>query len=78
MDIWSAVRPGFGIVDGIIAMEGDGPIMGPQAHGCNFYGRQFARCRCPRCPNDGLIPERIPYLATSSLYGGTIIMAYWD
>lgn len=28
VDLWQAVRPGFAIVDGIRAMEGDGPLMG--------------------------------------------------
>lgn len=28
VDLWSAIRPGFAIVDGIVGMEGDGPIMG--------------------------------------------------
>lgn len=40
LDINATVRPAFAIVDGIVGMEGDGPIMGTAKHvGCILMGR---------------------------------------
>ena len=73
LDIWDAVRPGFGIVDGIVAMEGDGPIMGTaRPMGAIFMGDNLPAVDAHVARMMGLIPERIPYLAVSRLYGGTL------
>ena len=43
LDINATVRPHFAIVDGIVGMEGDGPIMGPpKPCGCIIMGRNLA------------------------------------
>ncbi len=42
LDINATVRPSLAIVDGIIGMEGDGPIMGtPKKAGCILMGRNL-------------------------------------
>ena len=54
LDLNATVCPGFAIVDAIVAMEGDGPIMGT-ARKCGFLamGADSGRCRCDMRPNYG-------------------------
>ncbi len=73
-DIWDAVRPGFGIIDGIVAMEGDGPIMGtPKAMATVVMGDDLPAVDAHTARLMGLVPERIPYLMAASRMGGTIL-----
>ncbi len=65
LDINATVRPHFAIVDGIVGMEGDGPIMGtPKAAGVIVMGRNFPAvdATCARImgidPQAGGIPGR--------------------
>src|SRR5262249_18388097 len=67
LDITAAVRPHLAVVDGIIAMEGDGPIMGlARKAGVLVLGTNLpaADATCP--PLMGLAPWRVSYLAPAS------------
>src|SRR5262249_6880595 len=64
LDIAAAVRPHLAIVDGIIGMEGDGPIMGTPKHaGVLVMGRNLPAvdATCARLMK--INPERVEYLA---------------
>jgi uncharacterized protein (DUF362 family) len=67
IDIAAAVRPHLAIVDGIIGMEGDGPIMGTPRHvGVLVIGTNLPAvdATCTRLMD--INPWRIGYLATAS------------
>lgn len=73
LDINATVRPHFAIVDGIIGMEGDGPIMGsPKAAGVIVMGRNFPAVDATCSRVMGIDPRRVDYLADSSGRLGTI------
>ena len=63
LDINAAVRPDFAIVDGIVGMEGNGPIQGtPKASAVLIFGSDPVAVDATGCRVMGLMPERIPYL----------------
>jgi len=63
VDINAAVKPQLAIVDGIIGMEGDGPIMGtPKAAGVLVMGRNLPAVDATCARIMGINPLRIPYL----------------
>jgi len=67
LDINAAVRPDFAIVDGIIGMEGNGPIQGnSKPCGVLVMGDDpvAVDSTCTRIM--GLRPEKIPYIARAS------------
>jgi uncharacterized protein (DUF362 family) len=67
LDIAAAVRPHLAIVDGIVGMEGDGPIMGTPRHsGVLVMGQSLPAvdATCSRLMK--INPWRIGYLAASS------------
>ena len=67
LDINAAVRPHLAIVDGIIGMEGDGPIMGTPRHaGRAGHGDEPAGRRRHRARLMGINPWRVSYLAAAS------------
>jgi uncharacterized protein (DUF362 family) len=71
LDINSTVRPDFAIVDGIIGMEGNGPIQGsPKPCGVLILGDDpvAVDATCSRVM--GLVPERINYLAKAGVLLG--------
>jgi len=62
-DICATVRPRFAIVDGIVGMEGDGPIMGgAKAAGVLVMGRDLPAVDATAARIMGIDPERIGYL----------------
>ncbi len=64
LDINAAARPDFAIVDGIIGMEGNGPIQGtPKASGVLILGDDPVAVDATCCRVMGLIPERVKYLS---------------
>jgi uncharacterized protein (DUF362 family) len=64
LDINSTVRPDFAIVDGIIGMEGNGPIQGSPKHsGVLIMGDDPVAVDSTCARVMGLAPERIDYLA---------------
>src|SRR5205085_1680258 len=55
------------IVDGIVGMEGDGPIMGtPRPLGALILGTSFPAVDATCCRLMGIDPRRVGYLASSS------------
>ena len=67
LDINATVRPHFAIVDGIVGMEGDGPIMGtPKAAGVIVMGRNFPAVDATCSRVMGIDPRRVNYLADAS------------
>jgi uncharacterized protein (DUF362 family) len=64
LDINAAARPDFAIVDGIIGMEGNGPIQGtPKSSGVLVFGNDPVAVDATCCRIMGLIPERVNYLS---------------
>jgi uncharacterized protein (DUF362 family) len=61
------VRPGLAIVDGVVGMEGDGPIMGrPKPAGLLVMGRNPVAVDATCARLMGFDPRRIDYLAVAS------------
>lgn len=64
MDITATLRPQFAIVDGIVGMEGDGPIMGtPKPVGVLVMGRNLPAVDATCARVMGVNPYRVKYLA---------------
>jgi uncharacterized protein (DUF362 family) len=64
LDINAAARPDFAIVDGIVGMEGNGPIQGtPKSCGVLVFGSDPVAVDATCCRVMGLIPERVKYLS---------------
>ena len=67
LDINATVRPHLAIVDGIIGMDGDGPIMGdPRQCGAIVIGRNLPAVDATCVRLMGLNPDGVPYLAHAS------------
>lgn len=67
VDINATVRPHLAIVDGIVGMEGDGPIMGsPRQSGIIVMGTNLPSVDATAARLMRINPWRIPYLAASS------------
>src|SRR6202046_2429824 len=71
LDINAAVRPDFAIVDGIVGMEGNGPIQGtPKPCGVLVLGDDPVAVDATCCRVMGLRPEKVKYLnAAGTLLG---------
>ncbi len=73
LDINAAVRPNFAIVDGIVGMEGNGPIQGTsKACGVLIFGDDPVAVDATCCRVMGLRPEKIKYLASAGTMLGHI------
>jgi uncharacterized protein (DUF362 family) len=73
LDINSTVRPDFAIVDGIVGMEGNGPIQGkPKASGVLVAGDDPVAVDATSARIMGLVPERIDYLKRAALLLGNM------
>jgi uncharacterized protein (DUF362 family) len=70
-DINATVRPHFAIIDGIVGMEGDGPIMGSPRHaGVLILGRNFTAVDATGARIMGIDPYKVIHLkAASNLLG---------
>ena len=67
LDINAAVKPSLAIVDGIVGMEGDGPIMGsPKAAGLSVMGTNLLAVDAPSARLMGIDPWKVSYLAGAS------------
>lgn len=79
LDITAAVRPQLALVDGIVAMEGDGPIMGvPRKAGVLVLGTNLPAVDATCTRLMGLDPWRIAYLAAASGRLGPIAARHID
>jgi uncharacterized protein (DUF362 family) len=73
LDINSTVRPDFAIVDGIVGMEGNGPIQGtPKASGVLVAGDDPVAVDATCARIMGLVPNRIDYIKRAALLLGNI------
>ena len=66
-DVNATVRPHFSIVDGIVGMEGDGPIMGdPHPAGVLVMGRNLPAVDATSARIMGIDPAKVNHLALAS------------
>jgi uncharacterized protein (DUF362 family) len=67
LDICATVRPHLAIVDGIVGMEGDGPILGdPHPAGVLVMGSSFPAVDATAARIMGIRPERVAYLRAAA------------
>ncbi len=73
LDINTTVRPHFAIVDGIVGMEGDGPIMGkPKQAGVLVMGRSLPAVDATCCRIMGINPHKVQHLHVASKWLGPV------
>ena len=73
VDLVATIRPGLAIVDGIVGMEGDGPIMGtPRPVGCVVMGQDPVAVDATCARVMGLRPERINFLRMAGEFLGNL------
>ena len=73
LDINATIKPHFAIVDGIVGMEGDGPIMGdPKQVGVLVMGRNLAAVDATCCRIMGIDPYKVSYLERADNWLGPI------
>lgn len=73
LDINAVARPDFAIIDGIIGMEGNGPIQGtPKTAGVLILGNDPVAVDATACRVMGLMPEKIGYLSRAGTLLGHI------
>jgi uncharacterized protein (DUF362 family) len=73
VDLAATIRPGLVIVDGIVGMEGDGPIMGtPRPVGCVVMGADPVAVDATCARVMGLRPEKMPYLEMAGEFLGNL------
>ncbi len=66
-DINATLQPSFAIADGIVGMEGDGPIKGrPKPLGAIVMGRNLAAVDATCARIMGINPRSVPYLSAAS------------
>jgi uncharacterized protein (DUF362 family) len=73
IDLWRSVAPGFAIVDGVVGMEGDGPIMGTAVNaGVVVLGEQLPAVDAVSARLMGLDTDRLGTLQVAAKLGGTV------
>lgn len=73
LDINATLKPHFAIVDGIVGMEGDGPIMGdPKQADVVVMGRNLVAVDATCCRIMGIDPAKISYLNKADNWLGPI------
>ncbi len=71
LDIAAAVRPSLTIIDGIVGMQGDGPIMGdPVRSGVVVVSRDLVAADVTGASLMGMNPEKVPYLMEAGRFLG--------
>jgi len=71
LDIYAAVRPSLTIVDGIVGMQGDGPIMGePVPAGVVVVSRNGVAADVTAARLMGMDPEKVSYLMEAGRFLG--------
>jgi uncharacterized protein (DUF362 family) len=79
VDLNATIRPRFTIVDAVVAMEGDGPIMGkPRQTGFLAMGADLVAVDATCARIIGLDPAKIAYLAQASEFLGNIDPSHID
>jgi uncharacterized protein (DUF362 family) len=73
IDLTATVRPQLAIVDGVVGMEGDGPIMGrPRSVGFLAMGTDLVAVDATCARIIGLNPLKMPYLSVAARFLGNI------
>jgi uncharacterized protein (DUF362 family) len=73
IDLTATIQPHLTIVDAIVAMEGDGPIMGrPRQVGCLAMGTDLVAVDATCARIMGLAPSKMPYLSVAADFLGNI------
>lgn len=73
LDLTATVRPGLTIMDGVVGMEGDGPIMGrPRAMGLVAMSSDVVAVDATCARVMGIEPTKVPYLLVGGEYLGNI------
>jgi uncharacterized protein (DUF362 family) len=73
LDINATLKPHFAILDGIVGMEGDGPILGdPKRAGVLVMGRNLAAVDATCCRIMGIDPYKVSYLERADKWLGPI------
>src|SRR6185436_9203177 len=73
IDLTATIQPHLSIVDGIVGMEGDGPIMGkPRPMGLLAMGADLVAVDATCARMIGLDPVKMPYLKVASKFLGNI------
>jgi uncharacterized protein (DUF362 family) len=73
LDLVATIRPHFTIVDAVVAMEGDGPIMGrARPTGFLAMGADLVAVDATCARIMGLDPAKVPYLATAAEFLGNL------
>ena len=73
LDITATLKPHFAIVDGIVGMEGDGPILGdPKKVGVLVMGRNLVSVDATCCRIMGIDPYKIAYLERADNWLGPV------
>jgi uncharacterized protein (DUF362 family) len=73
LDINATVRPRLAIVDAVVGMEGDGPIMGqPKAVGALIMGADLVAVDATAARLMRLRPERVAHLSTAGEFLGNL------
>ena len=77
LDINATIKPHFAIVDGIMGMEGDGPIMGTPCHaGVLVMGRNLPAVDATSARVMGIDPYKVEYLKVAANRLGPITEKY--
>ena len=73
LDINATLKPHFAIVDGIVGMEGDGPILGdPKKAGVLVMGRNLPSVDATCCRIMGIDPYKVSYLERADNWLGPV------
>jgi uncharacterized protein (DUF362 family) len=73
IDLTATIRPQLTIVDAVVGMEGDGPIMGrPRPVGCLAIGTDLVAVDATCARMVGLDPQKMAYLSVASRFLGHI------
>jgi uncharacterized protein (DUF362 family) len=73
LDLVATIRPHLAIVDAVVGMEGDGPIMGqPKSVGCLVMGTDLVAVDATCARLMGIEPYRLVYLRAASRFLGNV------
>ena len=73
LDLAATIRPGLSIVDAVVGMEGDGPIMGKaKPVGCIVVGTDAVAVDATCARLAGIRPEKLTYLARAAEFLGNL------
>ena len=73
LDLVATIRPGLAIVDGIVGMEGDGPLMGTaRPVGCLVMGQDLVAVDATCARVMGLRPDRMTFLEMAGEFLGNV------